>query len=241
VPEWDRFLTEQDKKVLQIWGKTKPNGLGQSPALLIVDALYYALGTQRLPIEESIKTWPMSCGLEGWEAVDKTVELLGAARANGIPVIHARDLAGFPSPWQRWRSREAQRHSLDHLPEDVRDKWNEIVVELAPVEGELVIDRPAPSCFAGSPLLFHLNYLEVDTLIVCGETTSGCVRATVVDAATNRFWVGIVGDCCFDRTQASHWINLFDMHTKYGDVMTLSETTTYFSSTSQMLASEAAE
>jgi nicotinamidase-related amidase len=61
--------------------------------------------------------------------------------------------------------------------------------------------------------------LSADTLIVCGETTSGCVRATVVDGATYRYRIGIVSDGCFDRTQASHWINLFDMHQKYGEVM----------------------
>jgi nicotinamidase-related amidase len=230
VAGWDRFLTEQDRKVLEIWGKTKLNGFGKRPALLIVDALYYAVGDRREPIEESIKRWPMSCGLEGWEAIDRTVPVLDAARRYGIPVIHARDLHGFPSPWQRWRAREKSRFSLDHLPEDVRSKYNEIVDELAPIEGEPVIDRPSPSVFAGSPLLYHLTYNEIDTVIVCGESTSGCVRATVVDAATNRFYVGVIGDCTFDRTQASHWMNLFDMHSKYADVVDSPDIVEYFAS-----------
>jgi len=228
VPGWDPFLTVQDKKVLEVWGKTKLNGFGERPALIIIDDLYYAVGDKREPIEESVKTWPMSCGLEGWEAIDKTVELLTSARDNSIPVIHSRDLAGFPSPWQRWRAREPRRSSLDHLPLEARRIGNEIVSELKPVEGELVIDRPAPSVFYGSPLLAHLVFNEVDTLIVCGETTSGCVRATVVDAAQNRFYVGVVDECCFDRTQASHWINLFDMHMKYADVINLKAATEYF-------------
>jgi nicotinamidase-related amidase len=69
--------------------------------------------------------------------------------------------------------------------------------------------------------MFHLNSLAVDTLICCGETTSGCVRASVVDGATHRFKMGVVADCVFDRTEASHFMNLYDMHNKYADVISL--------------------
>lgn len=230
---WDRFLTERDRMVLEVYGKRRPNGLGTRPALLIVDDLYYAVGTEREPILESIKRWPQSCGLEGWAAIDRTVELLASARAHRVPVIHAHGVADFPSPLRSWKAREARRYSLDHLPEADRSRANEIVAELAPVDGELVVDRPNPSVFAGSPLLFHLNHLGIDTIIVCGETTSGCVRATVVDAATHRFWVGVVEDCCFDRTEAAHWMNLFDMHTKYADVIPLQSATAYLASCSR--------
>jgi len=67
----------------------------------------------------------------------------------------------------------------------------------------------------------------VDTVIVVGETTSGCVRATVLDAAAARFKIGVVEECCFDRTEASHAINLFDMHQKYADVISLSSAISY--------------
>jgi maleamate amidohydrolase len=77
-------------------------------------------------------------------------------------------------------------------------------------------------------LLFQLNYLSVDTVIVCGEVTSGCVRASVVDGATHRFRMGVVAECCFDRTEAAHWIALFDMDQKYADVIELAEAAAYF-------------
>jgi maleamate amidohydrolase len=224
---WDRFLTDRDREVLKTWGKTKPYGFGQRPVLLIVDDVYYSVGTEREPILESIKRWPMSCGLDGWEAIDRTATLLAAARANGIPVVHGRDLEGFPSPWQIWNKTEGRRSNLDHLLDAERRRWNQIVDELVPADGELVIDRPAPSIFQGSPLQFHLNYIGADTLLVCGETTSGCVRATVVDGATARYHMVVVEDCCFDRTEASHWMNLFDMHTKYADVVDTMAATEY--------------
>jgi nicotinamidase-related amidase len=90
-----------------------------------------------------------------------------------------------------------------------------------PVAGELVIEKAAPSAFQGTPLAFQLQSLGIDTLIVCGETTSGCVRASVVDGATARFRMGVVKECVFDRTEASHYINLYDMHHKYADVVSL--------------------
>ena len=226
MPGWDAFLTDVDKEVLKFWGKTKLNGFGERPALLIIDDYYAVLGTKREPIVESIKTWPVSCGLAGWEAVDRTAELLAVARENGIPVIHTRDLEGFPSPWQRWR--EPGRNSLAHLSAEDRAKANQIVDEVAPIEGELVIEKAGPSAFTGTPLMFHLNYHAIDTLVVCGETTSGCVRASVVEGSTYRYRMIVVGECCFDRTEASHHINLFDMHMKYGDVVHLQTAKKYF-------------
>ena len=92
-----------------------------------------------------------------------------------------------------------------------------------------MIEKAAPSGFHGTPLAFQLNYLDVDTIVVCGETTSGCVRATVVDGATYRFSVGVVADCCFDA-QSSHYISLFDMHQKYADVIDLDDALSYFES-----------
>jgi nicotinamidase-related amidase len=217
MPNWDSLLSAQDKRVLASWAKTKPDGVGRRPALLIVDAYYEALGLEREPIEKSIKRWPMSCGLEGWKAIDATVGLLAAARENKIPVVFTRNIEDFPSPWVRWA--DSKRISLDHLPAAHQARRNQIVDELQPRDDELVIEKAAPSAFGSTPLLFHLNYLGVDTLIVCGETTSGCVRATVVDGSMYRFRVLIVEDCCFDRIQASHEMNLFDMHMKYGDVV----------------------
>jgi nicotinamidase-related amidase len=226
MPGWDRFLTEQDKQHEAIWGKRGLAGFGTNPCVLVVDDYYAVVGLEREPILESIKTWPMSCGIEGWEAIDKTVELLAFARANGVPVIYVRGMNSFPSPWMRLGKETRSRR----VPRELRHRANEIIEEVAPQPGELVLKKAAPSAFAGTPLQFHLQYEGIDTIIVCGETTSGCVRASVVDGCTLRFKMGVVEECCFDRTQASHWINLFDMHQKYADVIDRFQAARYFES-----------
>lgn len=217
---WDAFLTERDKAHLAAgWGQRVPVGLGQRPAVIVVDDYYAVVGLEREPILESVKQWPSSCGLEGWAAIDKTVELLAAARAAELPIVYLRGYDGFPSP-----SRGPRRGGKPRVKSELEKTWgNQIIADVAPQEGDLVLDKVGPSGFYGTPLMAHLNYLDVDSLIIVGETTSGCVRATVIDAASNRFKVNVVEECCFDRTQASHWINLFDMHHKYADVVPLGE------------------
>ncbi len=218
---WEPYLSERDRKHDELWGKKELYGFGRKPALLLIDIYYSVLGLDREPIFESMKTWPSSTGLEGWAAVDRTAELLAVARANNVPVIHIK---GLDSPIPAWVHRHREPSKLS--PE-MRRKGMEIVAEVAPIEGEVVIEKTAPSGFQGTPLMFHLNAIGVDTLICCGETTSGCVRATVVDGATSRFRMGVVSECVFDRTEASHFMNLYDMHQKYADVVSVEQAKSY--------------
>jgi nicotinamidase-related amidase len=212
---WEPYLSERDKEHDKQWGKKALYGFGKKPALLLIDYYYSVVGLTREPIFESMKTFPGSMGLEGWEAVDRTAELIAVARANGVPVIHVK--GGLDPKIMPWIHRPKGK-PMD--PELAR-KGSEIIAEVAPIEGEIVIEKTSASPFWGTPLMMHLNGLGIDTLIVCGESTSGCVRATVVDGATNRFRMGVVADCVFDRTEASHFINLYDMHQKYADVVSL--------------------
>ena len=109
----------------------------------------------------------------------------------------------------------------------------DIVDEVAPIAGELVLRKTAPSAFCGTPLLSHLRFLDVDTLIVVGESTSGCVRASVVDGTSFRFRMIVAEECVFDRHEAPHAINLFDMHQKYADVVPVANAIEYLQSWSQ--------
>lgn len=225
MASWDPYLSPRDHEHLAAgYAKTEPFGFGKNPVCLVMDDYYSVLGLEREPFFESIKKWPSSCGLEGWAAIDKTVDLVRAARGNGVPVVYVHGMENGFVPW----GRRARKDRLAGLTPDERAKANEIVDEIAPLPGELVIQKAAASAFQGTPLVFHLNYHGVDTVIACGETTSGCVRASVVDGATYRFAMGVVEECCFDRTEASHYINLFDMHQKYADVVSLPEAVTYF-------------
>ena len=87
----------------------------------------------------------------------------------------------------------------------------------------MVIFKERASGFFGTPLVAHLTQLGVDSLIVCGESTSGCVRASCVDGYSLGYHVSIVEECVFDRSILSHKVNLFDLHHKYSDVMKLDE------------------
>lgn len=219
---WESYLSERDKAHDKLWGKKALYGFGKKPALLLIDIYYSVLGLKRQPIFESMQDWPSSTGLEGWAAVDKTAELLAVARECGIPVVHIKGLQNGMTPWVH-RHREASK-----LPPEIQAKGHEIVAEVAPIKGEVVIEKTAPSGFQGTPLAYHLISLGVDTLVCCGETTSGCVRATVVDGATHRFRMGVVHECVFDRTEASHYMNLYDMHQKYADVVPAEMAKSYF-------------
>jgi len=229
---WDAFLTERDKEHARVSGAFSgpQRPFGQRPALLIIDDYYEVLGTEREELLEAVKKWPMSCGLEGWEAIDKTKELLAAARAAKIPVIFTNNAVdGMPS-WARGGG-----GNRPQLTDEQKAISQDIVEEIAPLPGELVIHKSSPSAFWGTPLLGYLVRNQIDTVIACGETTSGCVRSSVVDGCTNRFTMGVVEECTFDRTEASHAINLFDMHQKYANVMNLADAIQYFDSIAEGL------
>lgn len=116
-----------------------------------------------------------------------------------------------------WSWKSKRRAEAPVLDSDGRD-GNAIVDEIAPGPQDLVVLKQKPSGFAGTPLASYLQLLGCDSLIITGTTTSGCVRATVLDAFSLNFRCTVVEDGCFDRSQASHAINLFDMHAKYANV-----------------------
>ena len=220
VRVWDRYLTVSDHEHLSCLPRT-PVGFGQKPALLLIDLYRAVFGDKPEPLMQAIKTWPSSCGRAGWDAVPHIQKLLGAARAANIPVVHITMLAnsGMLS-WADAAHREATargRTPLDAAALDRKQRGSEIIDEVAPIAGEVVLRKTAPSAFWGTPLAGHLTYLGVDTLIVAGESTSGCVRASVVE------------ECVFDRHEATHAINLFDMHQKYADVIALAEAVAHIS------------
>ena len=94
-----------------------------------------------------------------------------------------------------------------------------IVPELTPVPGELVVRKNVPSAFFGTALAPWLTQKGIETLLVAGATTSGCVRASVVDAMCHGFRPVVMADCVGDRALAPHEANLFDIAQKYGDVV----------------------
>lgn len=222
---WDDFITERDRKVFEAAGYGKKGKLGSRPALLIVDVNYNFVGDRPEPILESIKRFRNSCGEEGWVAVGYIRELLEAARAAKAPVFYSTSEGRQTlHDYGRWATKNARAGEVTDTAGHLGVR---IVKDIEPKDEEIVIRKQKPSIFFGTPLMSYLNELDVDTLIVSGATTSGCVRATVIDAFSYNLFVGVVEECTFDRGQASHAINLWDMNAKYADVISLREAKDY--------------
>lgn len=226
---WDKFLTERDRAVFAASGYGALQGFGKRPALVIIDVNYFFCGDRPEPILEAIKRWRNSCGEEGWPAIKVIKELAENAREKGVPVIYTTGTAR-PDLWNRgswlWiNSRSAE----DAAVKKTRSvDGNTIVPEIAPKAQDIVVYKEKPSGFFGTPLLSYLVLLGCDSLIVTGTTTSGCVRATVCDAFSNNYRVTVVEDACFDRSQASHAINLCDMNAKMADVRPSADVLKFF-------------
>jgi maleamate amidohydrolase len=220
--DWTDFLTERDTALLgsTSWAKQAPFGLGERPAVVVVDLYYAAVGLPRTDILESVGDWPSSCGLEGWAAVDRTAGLLATARAAGAQVIY---LHATPPEWGRWNRKPAKKLAVRADGIDP----NDIVAEAAPRDGDIVLTKIGPSAFHQTPLDTILRTGGYDTILVAGEATSGCVRSTVVDGCVAGYRIGVISDCCFDRFEASHWVSLFDMNQKYADVIPADEAEGY--------------
>jgi nicotinamidase-related amidase len=220
---WDRFLTERDQLVLAASGYGKLAGFGERPALVVVDVSYNFAGTQPEPILQSIKRWRNSCGQDAWDAIPVIQRLIAACRGR-CPIVYTTNTRrpdGFEAGSWRWKnSRE-----LEDTEQEI--DGNKIVAEIEPQPEDLVIYKTKPSGFFGTPLLSFLIDLNVDSLIVTGVSTSGCVRATVIDAFSNNLRCCVVEDACFDRTEVAHAINLFDMNAKYADVRPSSDVLPY--------------
>ena len=190
--------------------------VGPSPALLAIDLYEMAYQGGAKPVAQLHKTYPSTCGENAYAAIEPTKRLFAAARAAGIPIFYTTQDTRFNS--QPARITATQRQRVQHDPD-----LYIIRPEFKPHPGDVVITKQRASGFYGTPLTAHLTRLGVQSLIVCGESTSGCVRASAVDAYSHGYHVTVVEECCFDRSMLSHKVNLFDLHHKYTDVMRVDE------------------
>jgi maleamate amidohydrolase len=223
---WDRFLTEQDRAIYAGSGWGKRAGFGERPVILVVDVNYAFAGDRPEPIEESIKRWPNSCGAIAWEAAGYIRRVLSAAYERGVPVIYSTSMDPRPHNWGagRWADKHAR---LRQGPDAHRAINNQIIEPIAPRPEDVLIQKEKPSAFFGTPLSAYLVDLQADSVVICGCVTSGCVRASVIDAFSYNFRVSVVEEGTFDRGEASHAINLFDMDQKYADVVSTDEVVAY--------------
>ena len=190
--------------------------IGPRPALLAVDLYDLAFQGGPRPVHEVVKEFPSSCGAFAWSAIPPLQELFALARSHGIPVIYTTNETRKEVHPVGVRATHRRTQAIDPHAYEILD-------DLKPEPGDLIVYKERASAFFGTPLIAHLHRQRIESLIVCGETTSGCVRASAVDAYSYGFHTVVVEECCFDRSPLSHKINLFDLHHKYADVMHLDE------------------
>jgi nicotinamidase-related amidase len=227
-PIWNKFLTERDKQVFAAAGYGSRAGFGKRPALLVIDVSYAFAGDDPdEPILDSIKRWRNSCGAESWVAIAQIKKLIDRAHEKALPVIYTTG-ARRADNWDSggWRAKNTRSGEAPKTPSN-RDGY-QIVDEIAPSPKDLVITKQKPSGFFATPMTSYLTQLHCDSVIITGTTTSGCVRATTVDAFSNNYRVALVEDGCFDRSEASHAITLCDMNAIYADVVKTDEVLGYF-------------
>jgi nicotinamidase-related amidase len=198
-PVWNQYLTERDKAVFGNAGYGIRGGFGKRPALVIIDVNYAFCGEHPEPILDSIKKSRHSCGEESWVSIGYIRKLIDGAHAKGLPVVYTTGV-GRDDGWDSgsWRFKSASNGERPQ-PAKLNRDGNEIVDEIAPAPQDIVVLKRKPSGFFGTDMLSYLVLLGCDSLIVTGTTTSGCVRATVVDAFSNNFHVALAEEGCFDR------------------------------------------
>lgn len=213
---WDGIIPDNELDIYQKAGWGSPTGIGRRPALLVIDVQYRSMGHEPMPIEQAIRTMPTSCGEYGWRAVPHIAQLLSAFRQIGAPVL-------YPHVAPKRSHDKGQFEAKVPGVMDVATPDYEFVREVSPRDEDIQIPKFHASAFHGTALSSYLIGLGVDTVVVTGCTTSGCVRATVVDACALNYKVVVPQDAVYDRSQVSHAVNLFDMASKYADVMPTAE------------------
>ena len=194
-------------------GFGKPVGLGKRPALLIIDVQYRTVGTQRQPFDEAVREFTTSCGEVGWNAIDHIAPLLERFREADWPVVYPYVAPKESSVAGRLG---AKVPGIMAIPAHGYD----FVAEVAPTAKDIRLPKRHPSAFFGTPLASYLIDAGVDSLVVTGCTTSGCVRSSVVDAFSYNLKVTVPSDAVYDRSPLVHEVNLFDMAQKYADITT---------------------
>ncbi len=211
MPDWMKLIPEADLRTYRSGGFLGSQARGRRPGLLVIDCSWSFCGREGQSLEEAIAEFPTACGPAAWQALPRIAELLALFRARDLPVIFTH---GNP-PMNNHAGKATKSIRKTAMPADAED----FPPIIAPLPDECIIAKNKASTFFGTMLATTLVRMGVDSLIVCGVSTSGCVRASVVDSFSHGFITTVVADACFDRSEFAHAANLFDMAAKYADVV----------------------
>ncbi|MEX0603558.1 MAG: isochorismatase family protein [Marinobacter sp.] len=212
---WMKVVPEEERALYRQSGFGERQPFGNVPVLIVIDVTLAFTGSKHQPVADAIREYPTACGEVAWESLPRIARLLKLFRDRSWPVVFTRndslDQAFAGGATKRVRSKPSP------------PSGQEFPAEIAPLESEWVLEKAKASCFFATPLSSYLQLQKVDTLVVCGVSTSGCVRASVVDACSHGYTTYLIDDCCFDRSHFAHCANLFDISAKYASVVSLAE------------------
>ncbi len=210
---WMQSIPDDDRSIYELSGFGGSSGFGSRPALLVIDVQYRTAGEHPLPVREAIANmYPTACGEAAWRAVPHIAALIEAARGAGIPVV-------YPYVAPKKAIDGGRFGDINPLVTSIAAKGYDFLEEVAPQPDDLLLPKRHASAFFGTALTSYLVDFGVDTVILAGCTTSGCIRATAVDAFSYNFSTIIAEECVYDRIRISHDVSLFDIDAKYADVL----------------------
>ncbi|WP_167133086.1 cysteine hydrolase family protein [Paramicrobacterium chengjingii] len=207
-------LDAQDRGVIESTKYGSTQGIGERPALILVDFQSAYLGLDH-PILDQLDTYSSGGGEGAWAALRRTLPVLATARGAGVPVVLSR--IAYPRTAEGDNGFVKKRGASPHFIEG--SDGTRYADELQPEHGDILVTKRAASCFQGTSLHDALSALGVDSILVAGLSTSGCVRATVVDGAALGYRCSVIVDGTADRIQLSRRVALFDIWMKYGDLV----------------------
>ena len=215
--DWMKLIPEEELRFYKkagFSGELKP---GRRAALIVVDVTMGFCGSKDASLDEAVRQYSTACGPASWLAMPKITELIALFRTLKLPIIYSlSDLDAVPFTGKATKG----------IRSSTPPGFNDFPAEIVPREGEYVLPKTKASVFFQTPLNAYLVKQGVDTLIYCGVSTSGCVRASVVDGFSNGYQTFVVDEACFDRSQFAHAANLFDMDAKYAAIISLEEAVT---------------
>ena len=215
MKEWMKVIPESEVATYQSAGFLNLPQSGERPALIVVDVTLGFTGSAGLSLEEAIGEFPTACGPAAWKAMPYIAGLIELFRRRNFPIVYTRADASD----QAFAGRATKSSHTGKLA----PRYGQFPAAIAPREGDWVLGKTKASAFFQTPLPSFLARERVDSVVVCGVSTSGCVRATAVDSCSSGFVTFVVDEACFDRSWFAHCSNLFDLSAKYAHVLSVGE------------------
>ncbi|TAN24949.1 MAG: isochorismatase family protein [Actinomycetota bacterium] len=219
---WEEVFPAPDREIYRRAGFGKSAKWDGRPALVIIDALWSFIGHKPVDVLEAIKEYPTACGKAGWDGLDRISAALEFFRGSSLPVVYVcadgslRDVYGATT---------RTRNPVLLSDEDAFG----IPEMISPMEGEPIVKKTKASGFFRTPLDILLRRINVDTVVLAGCTTSGCIRASAVDSHSLGFETVLLSDAIWDRSTFSHEVSLFELSMKYASVATVDEASSQIS------------